>query len=126
MVTRRGDEPRSGESRQAWLPRILAPLAFFAAATILVLLVNSSLNADSGEEGAPSTPASQPTTAEDGRGGEQTTTRRRTPRRFHRIREGDTLEALAQRYDTTVDDLLALNPGINANSLTPGQRVRVE
>ena len=126
MVTRRGDEPRSAESRQSWVPRILAPLAFFAAATTLVLIVNSSLNADSGDEATPSNPATQPTTAEDGRGGEQTTTRRRGQRRFHRIREGDTLEALAERYNTTVDDLLALNPGINANALSPGQRVRVE
>lgn len=120
-----GDERR----RRAWGPRLLAPLAFFAAATVLVVIVNSALN--NGSEAAtqppppPSDVATEPEatgTAEGngggggGEGGE---------RQFHRIRAGDTLDAIAARYDTTVDDLLQLNPNIQPNNLTPGQRIRV-
>lgn len=113
------DEP----VRRAWIPRIVAPLAFFAAATILVLLVQSAMNSGSGEaaESAPAAPAETAPTAT-----ERTTTQvPRAQRRFYRIRSGDTLEQIAVRFDTTVDDLLRLNPGIDAQALTPGQRIRV-
>jgi LysM repeat protein len=37
------------------------------------------------------------------------------------IRAGDTLYALANRYDTTVDAILQLNPSVDPNSLRVGQ-----
>ncbi len=42
---------------------------------------------------------------------------------FYTIRSGDTLYTIAQRYGTTVDRLLAANPGINANNLQIGQQI---
>ena len=121
MVTRGRDERDEGRDRTSWGPRILAPLAFFAAATVLIMLVNNSLNSETGGSTAPAEPRAQATTgaAETG----QTRPGRR--RRFYRIREGDTLEAIAAQFNTTVDDLNRLNPGVNANALTPGQRIRV-
>ena len=115
------DRPRVS----TWGPRLLAPLAFFAAATILVVLVNRAL--DGGTEAAtnPPPPASVATgTSATGTNGDAETVPRRQ-RQFHRIRPGDTLEAVANRYETTVDDLLRLNPNIEPNNLSPGQRVRV-
>lgn len=113
------DEP----VRHSWVPRVLAPLAFFTAATVLVLLVNSSLKAKP-ERGNDATP---PAAANERGAGDQTTTARagKRQRRFYRIREGDTLEAVAARFDTTVEKLLRLNPGVDATALTPGQRIRV-
>lgn len=113
-----------GEERVSWGPRILAPVAFFAAATILIVIVNNSL---SGNEERASPNASPPaaTGAAATTTGATTTRGAPTRRRFYRIQEGDTLEALALRFDTTVDDLLRLNPGIDANALTPGQRIRI-
>ena len=116
-----GDRPR-----QPWGPRLLAPLAFFAAATILVVLVNNAL--DRGSEAATPTPPPPASVANDTTAtgtnpdGETVPPRQR---QFHRIRTGDTLESLANRYDTTVDDLLQLNPNIEPNNLSPGQRIRV-
>lgn len=125
MVRERGRD-RNGEREddvRAWAPRLLAPLAFFAAATLLVLIVHNSLNADSSSNEA--TPgANGPTTAATTTG-RTTTNRPPGQRRFYRIREGDTLDQIALRFDTTVDDLLRINPGIEANALTPGQRIRV-
>ena len=114
----------NGELDRSWIPRILAPLAFFAAATILVLLVHSSLNAEADE------PRSSPETSTRAMRQAQTnpgtiTVDGSRRRRFYRIQAGDTLEQIALRFDTTVDDLSRLNPGIDANALTPGQRIRV-
>ena len=112
------------EERVSWGPRILAPVAFFAAATILIVIVNNSLGRD-GERASPN--ASPPAATGGGPTTTGATTTRGAPtrRRFYRIQAGDTLEALALRFDTTVDDLLRLNPGIDANALTPGQRIRI-
>ena len=41
------------------------------------------------------------------------------------IRAGDTLAAIAQRFDTTVASLLALNPGLNPSRLRVGQVILV-
>jgi LysM repeat protein len=41
------------------------------------------------------------------------------------VQRGDTLESIAQKFDTTVDDLLRLNPDIDPLALSPGQRIRV-
>jgi hypothetical protein len=124
MVSR-GRDAVAERSRVAWGPRILAPLAFFAAVTVLVLVVHNSLNAESETASPTARPAATPTAAtETGRGRAGTAPSRRG-RRFYSIRAGDTLDAIALRFNTTVDDLLRLNPGINANSLTPGQRIRI-
>ncbi|MFL5921003.1 MAG: LysM peptidoglycan-binding domain-containing protein [Gaiellaceae bacterium] len=96
-----------------------APLAFLLAATIAVLLVRSGLRGDA----APDT-ASAPTATV-----VTPTTRTATPprqRRFYRLRAGETLSDVAIRFDTSVEQLLVLNPGIEPTNLTVGQRVRVK
>jgi LysM repeat protein len=97
-----------------------APLAFLLAATIAVLLVRSGLNSDA----APTTTSVRATTTV-----ETLTTRTTTPprqRRFYRVRTGETLSDVAIKFDTSVAQLLVLNPGIEPTSLTVGQRVRVK
>lgn len=44
----------------------------------------------------------------------------------HTIKKGDTLWVLAQKYETTVDRLLALNAGIKPKYLQIGQKIRVK
>lgn len=39
------------------------------------------------------------------------------------IKSGDTLYELAKKYNTTVEDILAINPGINPKNLQIGQRI---
>lgn len=53
-----------------------------------------------------------------------TTTRRRPPvSRTYVIREGDTFETIASEQGTTVEQLQALNPDVDPNSLQVGQRI---
>jgi LysM repeat protein len=113
------------EQLRDWAPRLLAPLAFFVAATVLVLVVHRALNADSGA--TPTPPAS---VAEPGTSVTQpsTSTRGETPpakKKFYRVRPGDTLDAIATRFKTTTADLVTLNPKIDPLSLSVGQRIRI-
>jgi LysM repeat protein len=97
-----------------------APAAFLAAVTIAVLLVRSGLQAGSAPDATtlPTIPTTTSSTTA------PTTTASERPR-FYRLRAGETLSDVAIRFDTTVDELLLLNPGIEPTSLEVGQRIRV-
>jgi LysM repeat protein len=101
-----------------WGARLAAPAAFFVAAIALVVLVQRGL--DNGASATPTTtpPVTTPTTT-----GGTTTERKR--RQVYRVRRGDTLESIAAKFDTTVEDLLRLNPEVDPLALSPGQRIRV-
>ncbi len=99
---------------KAEVKRYGAPVAFLAAVTIAVLLVREGLQ----EKSSPSTTTATTTAA-------VTTTTRSGRAHFYRLRSGETLSDVALRFDTTVDALLLLNPGVEPNSLTIGQRIRV-
>jgi LysM repeat protein len=99
--------------------RYLAPVAFLLAVTGIVLLVRSTLRSD--KPGAETTSTLVTTRAA------PSTARPRpaAPKRYYVVSSGDTLEAIASRFGTTVDELLRLNPGIEPTALRPGERVRV-
>jgi LysM domain len=124
-----GGKPKSGPGRRA-LPvgaggkaaRYVAPAVFLLAVTGVVLLVRSTLRSDK--------PAATTTST-------LVTTRARStpapaappplpPTQYHVIATGDTLDAIASRFATTVDELLRLNPGIEPTALTPGDQVRIK
>jgi LysM repeat protein len=104
--------------RRVWAARLAAPAAFFAAAIALVVLVQRGL--DDGSSAASNTTPSitTPTTTS-----ETMTEAKR--RRTYKVRRGDTLQSIAAKFETTVDDLLRLNPDVDPLALSPGQRIRV-
>ncbi|HEX2044339.1 MAG TPA: LysM domain-containing protein [Gaiellaceae bacterium] len=114
----------SEDRLRIWAARLAAPAAFFFAAIVLVALVQGALSADDAEsDGTPPAAASTPTGTEP-----VTTTEpdgQRPRRRFYRVRAGDTLVSIAERFRTTEEELLELNPGIDPLELQPGQRIRL-
>jgi LysM repeat protein len=98
---------------RAPLARYGAPAAFLAAATVAALLVRAGLKAGDNGGRAPSTPVTASTATTSGRPA------------YYRIRRGDTLGAVAERFHTTVEQLQALNRGVDPTSLYIGQRLRV-
>ena len=110
----------AGRGRAQWL----APAVFLLAVTGVVLLVRSALHADT--SAAP--PAARHVT---------TRTKAkvapllpppsaRVPAQYYVIQSGDTLDAIAVRFATTVDKLLFLNPGTEPTTLRPGDRLRIK
>jgi Tfp pilus assembly protein FimV len=106
------------------IARVAAPVAFLLAVTIAVLLIRSALR-DGEDGGGSSTPPASTAAATSTTETTKRRAARKPPRRFYVIREGDTFGTVADRFDTTVEALQALNPGLSSNSLTIGQRIRV-
>jgi LysM repeat protein len=117
-----------------------APAAFLAAVTIAVILIKAGLN---GGSGSTTTVGALPTTSTASKStttttklvltGPQagtTTTATETTitpgAEYHVVQSGDTLGSIAEKYGTTVDELMTLNPGIDPTAMHIGQRVRVK
>ncbi len=123
--------------RRRELTRYGAPAAFLAAATIAVLLIKAGLNDRSASQpstvGALPTAATattQPTTTKKlvltAPQATTSTTATTTPgAQYYVIQSGDTLGSIAQKYSTTVEKLMVLNPGVDPTSLHIGERIRV-
>jgi LysM repeat protein len=112
---------------RARLARYAAPAAFLAAATVAILLVRSGL--DNGDAAPPSTTTAVAVTTS-GSGtttsGSTGTTTSAAGAQFYVIQAGDTLAVIADEHDTTVEQLLVLNPDVDPVALTVGQRIRVK
>lgn len=108
-----------GPRGRRYLARYGAPAVFLAAATTAVLLVRTGLAND--EPTVPPTGARAPATAVSGAPARPVKAVRK---RFYTIRAGDTLDGVARRFRMSVEQLLALNPGVEPTSLRIGQRIR--
>jgi spore germination protein YaaH len=93
------------------LARYGAPIAFLAAATAAALLVRAGLKAGDDRASSPSATVTSSVAA--------------VQRQYYRVRRGDTLGVVAERFKTTLDDLVALNPQIDPNALEIGERLRI-
>lgn len=111
------------ERVRVWAARLAAPVAFFFAATVLVILVQRGFEDD--DAVATTSGAVETGPAVTGANGNTTAEPPGNRPRFYRVRAGDTLESIAARFETDVDVLLELNPNIDPLALNPGQRIRV-
>jgi LysM repeat protein len=108
--------------------RYAAPAAFLLAVTVAVLLVRSGL--ENGDQAAPpptvttaaATTEAPPATTETA----PTTPTETAEPEYYEIQSGDTLAVVAERYGTTVEQLLVLNPDVDPVALTVGERIRVK
>lgn len=124
--------------RREQLTRYGAPAAFLAAVTIAAILVKAGLNGSSSTTVAiTSSSTARTTTAATtttklvltAPPGSTTTATTETPTpgaEYYVVVSGDTLGSIAQKYNTTVDELTTLNPGIDPTALTVGQKIRIK
>jgi LysM repeat protein len=100
--------------------RFAAPAAFLLAVTVAVLLVRAGLETNA---------ASDTTSVRTETVTNRTVTTTAVPprrRRYYRLKAGETLSDVAIKFQTSVEQLLALNPGIQPTNLTVGERIRVK
>jgi Tfp pilus assembly protein FimV len=103
----------------SWFIRYALPAGFLLLATVGVLALRPALH-DAvpvrATRAAPSTPA---------RVAPRPTRSARPRSTGYSVHSGDTLATIADRFGTTVDELLLLNPGIDPRALHVGQSLRV-
>ena len=102
-----------------WFIRYGLPTGFLLLATIAVLLARTGLHGDSASPQAVTPPAPPPVARERPR-------TRSARASAYSVRSGDTLGTIAERFGTTVGELLALNPGVDPRALRVGQPLRVD
>ena len=125
--------------RRKELARYGAPAAFLVAVTIAVILIKSGLSGGSGSTTTvglfPTTTRAATTTTSTTtklvlttpQATTATTTETTTPgAEYYAVKSGDTLGSIAQKYGTTVDELMTLNPGIDPTALLIGQKLRLK
>ena len=114
-------------ARRSTFARLAAPAAFLAAATIAIMIVRGAVS----EGDARTTPRANapratatPKPASAKKPAPATTAP--ADAEFYEIESGDTLAVVADRFDTTVERLLVLNPEVDPVALRVGQRIRVK
>jgi LysM repeat protein len=99
--------------------RFLAPLALVGFVIALLMVVTSSQNQPGGS-GAPNqssgtSPAASPTgTAQKPKG-----------RRRYTVKTGDTPSSIAEKTGVPLEEILRLNPDLDPQTLSPGQRIKL-
>ena len=101
-----------------WFIRYALPVGFLAVVTATLLAVRPAVHdpdpAPNIRRPAAPRPAPEPRRV------------RSTRASAYSVRSGDTLATIAERFGTTVDALLVLNPGIDPRALRVGQSLRVD
>jgi LysM repeat protein len=97
--------------------RIAAPVVFLAAIIAVVALVYESGIVG----GADTSPTASPTPTATKSGGQTT----KVVFKKYTVKDGDTLSAIADKYGTTVNAILALNPDMSTSTLVVGTRIKV-
>ncbi len=99
-----------------WFVRYGFPVLALAAVTAGVLILRPAIH---GGEAAPPAPAPVVEVRKE-------KPRIKTARAVaYSVRSGDTLGTIAERFGTTVDRLMELNPGVDPTALRVGQPIRV-
>jgi hypothetical protein len=102
--------------------RLLAPalLAAFAVAALVIVLGSGALfgSGSDAERSAVSDGSGD-------RGSRGDRRRRARGRATYTVRPGDTLAGVAQRTDTSVERLRELNPDLDPQAMSAGQRIRL-
>jgi LysM repeat protein len=105
--------------------RFLAPLALVAFGVALFLVVNGTQPSDETEAPNRTTngqPASSP--SGDRENGSDEEPERRGRRRYT-VKPGDTPSSIAEETGVPLEDILRLNPDLDPQTLSPGQRIRL-
>ncbi len=109
---------RSYRRYSAWT--FVAPAALLVAVVIVVSVVTDTLDARRNEASErPAKTAAATTLA-------ATTATGPVEKKFHRVKDGESLSSIADDFNTSVDALTELNPNVDPLKLTPGARVRVQ
>ena len=108
--------------------RWIAPLALLAAVGAVLFVVSGSTGDGESENDEPTTQErreARPDGEEEQARTETTRTSTTPRRRTYTVRPGDTLALISERTGVSVEELQELNPDIDPNSLTVGDKIKL-
>jgi LysM repeat protein len=101
-----------------WFVRYGFPVLALAAVTAIVLVVRPALHGGEAAKPAATAPVvEQPAPKR---------TTKSVKATAYSIRSGDTLASIADKFGTSVDRLMELNPGLDPTALRVGEPIRVD
>jgi LysM domain len=103
--------------------RFLAPLALVAFSFALFMVVTSS-STDSESTAPNRATEARPDATRNGDGDDGERRERKGPRRYT-VQPGDTPSSIADETGVPLEEILRLNPDLDPQTLTPGQRIRL-
>ena len=92
--------------------RWIAPLALVAAVIAIIVVVNGAKSSDSSK-------------SDSGSARTTTTAHHKRKHLVYVVKPGDILSGVAQKTGVSVERLQELNPNVDANSLHPGQKLKL-
>jgi LysM repeat protein len=98
--------------------RFLAPLALVAFVIALFLVVTNSRPDSESPAGSSNSSDTRPNSTPSAK------KERKGPRRY-RVKEGDTPSSIAEKTGVPLEEILRLNPDLDPQTLSPGQRIRL-
>lgn len=101
-----------------WFVRYGFPVLALAAVTAIVLLARPALHG-----GEAAQPVATEPVVEEAPGNARSKPARATA---YAVRSGDTLASIAEKFGTTVDRLMELNPAVDPTALRVGMPIRVD
>jgi hypothetical protein len=104
--------------------RFLAPLALVAFSFALFMVVTSSSNDPESSEAPNRATEARPDATRNGDGDDGERRERKGPRRYT-VQPGDTPSSIADETGVPLEEILSLNPDLDPQTLTPGQRIRL-
>jgi LysM repeat protein len=103
--------------------RFLAPIALVAFAFALYTVVQDAR--DKGGDGSSSNTPAQTAPAKSTSSGKSSKKAKGHVKKAHRVRAGETPSSIALKYGVTVQQLKKLNPDMDPQALTVGERLRL-
>lgn len=102
--------------------RLLAPVALIVTVLALFVIVTGG----GGSEDDPETTAAPTATATAAKPGAKSTTKTKSDGpRTYRVKPGDTPSTIAEDAGIPLETLLELNPNVDPQALSPGQRLKL-
>jgi hypothetical protein len=102
--------------------RFLVPLALVAV-TIVVIVVIANSGFGGGGSSSDDSAASERQQRQEQR--ERRRQRRQARRKTYTVQPGDSLSIIAEKTSVPVEELQALNPDLDPQALTPGQKIKL-
>jgi len=101
--------------------RLLAPLALLAFLLVFFVVLGASMGTDDGEKTTRNGAPSESATPE----APETAPKPQPKRASYTVKVGDSLGAIAEKTGVEVETLEVLNPAVDAQALSPGQKLKL-